>query len=47
MGAQLTDIAGGQVELGVVAVPAAIGQIKGNLLRPIGVMGKERVAAAA
>jgi tripartite-type tricarboxylate transporter receptor subunit TctC len=45
VGAQLTDIAGGQVELGVVAVPAAIGQIKGNLLRPIGVMGKERVAA--
>ena len=45
VGAQLTDIAGGQVEFGAVAVPAAIGQIKGNLLRPIGVMGKERVAA--
>ena len=45
VGAQLTDIAGGQVELGAVAVPAAIGQIKGNLVRPIGVMGKERVAA--
>jgi tripartite-type tricarboxylate transporter receptor subunit TctC len=45
VGAQLTDIAGGQVEFGVVAVPAAVGQIKGNLIRPIGVMGKERVAA--
>jgi tripartite-type tricarboxylate transporter receptor subunit TctC len=45
VGAQLTDIAGGQVEFGAVAVPAAIGQIKGNLLRPIGVMGQERVAA--
>jgi tripartite-type tricarboxylate transporter receptor subunit TctC len=45
VGAQLTDIAGGQVEFGAVAVPAAIGQIKGNLLRPIGIMGRERVAA--
>ena len=45
VGAQLTDIAGGQVEFGAVAVPAAIGQIRGNLLRPIGLMGKERVAA--
>jgi tripartite-type tricarboxylate transporter receptor subunit TctC len=45
VGAQLTDIASGQVEFGAVAVPAALGQIRGNLLRPIGIMGKERVAA--
>jgi tripartite-type tricarboxylate transporter receptor subunit TctC len=44
-GAMLNDLVGGQVELGAVAVPAAMGQIRGNLLRPIGVMGKERVAA--
>ena len=45
VGPQLTDLIGGQVELGAVAVPAAIGQIKANQLRPIGIMGKDRAAS--
>ena len=47
VGAELTDVAGGQVEFGAGCGTGGIGQIKGNLLRPIGVMGKERVGGAA
>ncbi|SEB08193.1 tripartite tricarboxylate transporter substrate binding protein [Variovorax sp. YR216] len=43
MGPMITDIVGGQVEMGVGAVAAVQGQIKSGALRPIGVMGKERV----
>ncbi|MEJ8810334.1 tripartite tricarboxylate transporter substrate binding protein [Variovorax ureilyticus] len=43
MGPMITDIMGGQVEMGVGAVAAVQGQIKSGALRPIGVMGKERV----
>jgi len=42
-GNQLTDLIGGQVEFGVVAVPAAQAHIKSGALRAIGVMGKSRV----
>ncbi len=45
MGALLTDIIGGQVEMGASAVSAALGQIKGGALRPIGIMGKQRVTS--
>jgi len=39
----VTDIIGGQVEMGVVAVPAAQGYIKAGQLRPIGITGRQRV----
>lgn len=45
MGPMITDIMGGQVEMGASAVAAVQGQIKSGTLRPIGVMGKERVAS--
>lgn len=45
MGPMLTDIMGGQVELGVGALGAVQGQLKGGTLRAIGVMGKQRVAS--
>jgi tripartite-type tricarboxylate transporter receptor subunit TctC len=45
VGPQLADTVGGQVEMGVFAVPAAIGQIKTGKLRPIGITGKARVAS--
>lgn len=45
VGPQVADIIGGQVEMGVVAVPAVVGQIRGGMLRPIGIMGKSRVAS--
>lgn len=45
MGPMITDIMGGQVEMGVGAVAAVQGQIKAGTLRPIGIMGKERVAS--
>ena len=44
-GPQIADLMGGQVEMGVVAVPAVQGQIKSGSLRAIGVMGKSRVAS--
>jgi len=44
-GPMITDIMGGQVEIGVGALAAVQGQIKAGTLRPIGVMGKERVAS--
>ena len=40
MGPMITDIMGGQVEMGAAAVAAVQGQIKAGTLRPIGVMGK-------
>jgi tripartite-type tricarboxylate transporter receptor subunit TctC len=42
-GPMVADIIGGQVEMGVVAVPAVQGQLKSGALRAIGVMGKTRV----
>ena len=44
-GPMVADIIGGQVEMGVVAVPAVQGHLKSGTLRAIGVMGKTRVAA--
>ena len=43
MGPMLTDILGGQVEMGVAAVAAVQGYLKSGTLRAIGVMGKSRV----
>jgi tripartite-type tricarboxylate transporter receptor subunit TctC len=43
-GQQVADLIGGQVELGVVALPAVQGHLKSGALRAIGVMGKARVA---
>ncbi|RZL96107.1 MAG: tripartite tricarboxylate transporter substrate binding protein [Variovorax sp.] len=43
VGPMVADIIGGQVEMGVVAVPAVQGQLKSGALRAIGVMGKNRV----
>jgi len=45
VGPMVADIMGGQVEMGVVAVPAVQGQLKSGALRAIGVMGKTRVAS--
>lgn len=45
MGPMLADIIGGQVEMGVGAVPAVQGHLKAGTLRAIGVMGKQRVAS--
>jgi tripartite-type tricarboxylate transporter receptor subunit TctC len=44
-GPMVADLIGGQVEMGVVAVPAVQGHLKSGALRAIGVMGKERVAS--
>jgi len=43
VGPMVADLIGGQVELGVVAVPAVMGHLKSGALRAIGVMGKQRV----
>lgn len=43
-GPQIADLIGGQVQLGVVAVPAVQAHIKSGSLRAIGVMSKNRVA---
>lgn len=43
VGPMVADIIGGQVEMGVVAVPAIQGQLKSGAVRAIGVMGKSRV----
>lgn len=45
MGPMLADVIGGQVEMGVAAVPAVQGHLKSGALRPIGVMGTQRVAS--
>jgi tripartite-type tricarboxylate transporter receptor subunit TctC len=43
MGPMLTDLIGGQVEMGVAAVAAAQGYLKSGALRAIGVMSKSRI----
>lgn len=45
MGPLISDVIGGQVEMGVAAVPAVQGHLKSGALRAIGVMGKQRVAS--
>lgn len=45
VGAQIVDMIGGQVEMGVAAVPAVQAHLKSGALRAIGVMGKQRVAS--
>ena len=45
VGPQITDLIGGQIELGVVALPAVQGHLKSGALRAIGVMGPSRVAS--
>jgi len=42
-GPMVVDLMSGQVEMGVVALPAIQGQLKAGTLRAIGVMGKNRV----
>jgi tripartite-type tricarboxylate transporter receptor subunit TctC len=42
-GPMVVDLMSGQVELGVVALPAIQGQLKAGTLRAIGIMGKSRV----
>lgn len=44
-GPMVTDLVGGQVDLGVAAVPAVVPHIKSGTLRAIGITGKERIAA--
>lgn len=41
-GPMVADLIGGQVEMGVVALPAALSHLKSGALRAIGVMGKVR-----
>ena len=43
MGPLISDVIGGQVEMGVAAVPAVQGHLKSGALRAIGVMGRQRV----
>ena len=43
VGPMVADLIGGQVDFGVVAVPAVHGHLKNGTLRAIGVMGKTRV----
>ncbi len=43
MGPMITDIIGGQVEMGVSAVQAVQGHLKSGALHAIGVMGKQRI----
>lgn len=45
VGPQMADLIGGQVELGVVALPAVQAHLKSGALRAIGVMGTARVAS--
>lgn len=45
MGPLITDVVGGQIEMGVAAVQAVQGHLKSGALRAIGVMGKQRVAS--
>ena len=44
-GPMVADLIGGQVDLGVVALPAVQGHLKSGALRAIGIMGKSRVAS--
>jgi tripartite-type tricarboxylate transporter receptor subunit TctC len=43
VGPMVADLIGGQVEMGVIAVPAVQGHLKSGALRAIGVTGKQRV----
>ena len=45
-GAMVTDLLGGQVELGFVALPSIQGHLKSGALRAIGVGGTARSPAA-
>jgi tripartite-type tricarboxylate transporter receptor subunit TctC len=45
-GPMLQDLVGGQVEMGVVALPAAQGHLKSGALRAIGITGASRAPAA-
>lgn len=45
-GPMVTDLLGGQVELGVVALPSVQGHLKSGALRAIGVTGSTRTPAA-
>lgn len=45
-GAMVTDLIGGQVEMGVVSLPAAQAHLKSGALRAIGLCGKTRSPAA-
>jgi tripartite-type tricarboxylate transporter receptor subunit TctC len=44
-GAMIADLIGGQVEMGVLAVPAVQGHLKSGALRAIGITGPARVPA--
>jgi tripartite-type tricarboxylate transporter receptor subunit TctC len=46
VGPMVTDLIGGQVEMGVVALPSVQGHLKSGALRAIGVGGQARIAAA-
>jgi tripartite-type tricarboxylate transporter receptor subunit TctC len=46
VGPMVADLIGGQVELGVVALPSVQGHFKSGALRGIGVGGRSRTAAA-
>jgi tripartite-type tricarboxylate transporter receptor subunit TctC len=46
VGPMVTDLLGGQVEFGAVALPSVQGHLKSGALRAIGVATKDRVAAA-
>jgi len=45
VGPMIADLIGGQVDLGVVALPVVQGHLKSGALRAIGVMGKARVVS--
>ncbi|RYY98935.1 MAG: hypothetical protein EOO24_17900, partial [Comamonadaceae bacterium] len=46
VGPMVTDLIGGQVDFGVVALPSVQGHIKSGALRPIGMMSAQRTQAA-
>ena len=43
VGPMVADLIGGQVDLGVVALPAVQGHLRSGALRAIGIMGKQRL----
>jgi len=45
MGPMITDIMGGQVDMGAAAIAAVLGQVRAESLRAVGVMGQARVGA--
>jgi tripartite-type tricarboxylate transporter receptor subunit TctC len=46
VGPMVADLIGGQVEIGVLALPSIQGHLKGGSLRAIGVVSSQRIAAA-